>query len=83
MSNDKTPESEKTWVEMMKERGKPKPYNEDNNKARGKSLYEIKPAAATPTNDTAPKPQPSKSSFLDKLKKTPTQKPSPSKGPKR
>lgn len=47
MSNDKTPDNSKTWVERMKERGEPKSYNEDNNRAKGKSLYEIKPAAAS------------------------------------
>lgn len=86
MSNDKTPENDKTWVERMKERGTPKSYNENNNKAQGKSLYEVKPAAATPPKDTAPKPEPSKPSFVDKLKKPPTQKPptnTPPKGPKR
>lgn len=87
MSNDNTTGNDKTWVEKMRDRGAVKPYNDDNNKAQGKSLYEVKPASATTPNQEPPKPQPQKPSFSDRVKPNtppikPPQPPKPS-GPKK
>lgn len=81
MSNEKTPENQ-TWVQKVE--GTKKAYNDDNNKSLGKSLHDIKPAAATPPNQPAPKPQPQSPSFADRIKQTPKQTPpTPPRGPKK